>query len=67
MNPLLASCARGTLWGAVVSICVLTFVWPFVVSLDPDQPAFKIGAIVALLLFLFSMLVLLAERVASKR
>ena len=67
MNPLLASCARGALSGSVVSICVLTFVWPFIVSPDPSQPAFKIGAIAVLLLFLLSMLVLLAERLASRR
>jgi len=62
-----SSWARGALWCSVVSICVLTFVWPFAVSSDPDQPAFKISAIAILLLFLLSMLVLLAERLASKR
>jgi len=67
MNPVLASCARGALWCSVVLICVLTFVWPFVVSPDPAQPAFKLVAITVLLLFLLSMLVLLAERIASRR
>lgn len=66
MNPVLASCARATLWCSVVLICVLTFVWPFAVSPDPVQPAFKIVAIAVLLLFLLSMLVLLAERLASR-
>jgi len=64
---LLRSCARATLWCSVVSICALTFVWPFVVSRDPDQPAFKLVAIAALLLFFLSMLALLVERVTVKR
>jgi len=67
MNPVLANCARSALWGSVVAICVLTFVWPFVVSPDPAQPAFRIVAIAVLMLFLLSMLVLLAERLASRR
>ncbi|OGA37408.1 MAG: hypothetical protein A3G24_04140 [Betaproteobacteria bacterium RIFCSPLOWO2_12_FULL_62_13] len=67
MNAVLVSWARGALWCSVVAICVLTFVWPFVVSPDPGQPVFKISAIAVLLLFLLSMLVLLSERLASKR
>lgn len=67
MNRVLARFARGALWCSVVLICVLTFAWPFVVSRDPAQPAFKIVAIGVLLLFLLSMLVLLAERLASRR
>jgi hypothetical protein len=50
------------LWLSTAAICGLTFVWPFAVSADPDQPAFKYLAIGVLLVFLLSMLVLLACR-----
>jgi membrane protease YdiL (CAAX protease family) len=63
----LAKCARGALWSSVVLICALTFVWPFLVSRDPDQPAFKLAAIAALLLFFLSMSVLLAGRLRERR
>jgi len=66
VNPVLTRWARGGLWCSVVSICVLTFVWPFAVSSSPDQPGFKFVAIAVLLLFLLSMLVLLAARLASR-
>ena len=62
MNSLLNTCARVTLWCSVVSICALTFVWPFIVSDSPDQPAFRISAIATLILFFLSMLALLVER-----
>jgi len=65
VNTVLTECARSVLWTCVAAICVLTFAWPFVVSPDPAQPAFKIAAIAVLLLFFVSMLVLLAERLAS--
>jgi hypothetical protein len=67
VNPVLVSWARGALWCSIAAISVLTFVWPFAVSAAPDQPAFKLGAIAVLLLFLLSMLVLLAERLISRR
>ena len=67
MNRVLVGCARGALWVSVAAICLLTFAWPFIVSADPGQPAFKTGAISALLVFLLSMLVLLAERLVSRR
>jgi len=66
VNTVLIGCARGVFWICVVAICLLTFVWPFAVSPDPAQPAFKIAAIAVLLLFFASMLVLLAERLVSK-
>jgi hypothetical protein len=66
MNAALASGARWTLWGSIVAICLLTFVWPFTISRDPDQPAFKLAAIAVLFLFLGALLVLLAARLAAK-
>ena len=62
VNTALTACARSLLWICVAAICMLTFVWPFAVSPDPAQPAFKIAAIAVLLLFFLSMLVLLAGR-----
>jgi len=67
VNRLLRKCARGALWFSVALICAQTFVWPFAISSNPDQPAFRAGAIATLLLFLLSMLVLLSERLVSKR
>ena len=66
VNAALTACARGVLWICVAAICVLTFVWPFAVSTDPAQPAFKIVAIAVLLLFFAAMLVLLAQRLMSR-
>ena len=45
------------------AIVGLTFVWPFAVSREPEQPAFKIAAVATLLVFLASILWLLASRV----
>jgi hypothetical protein len=59
--------ARGALWLSVVSICALTFVWPFLVSSDPDQQGFKFVAIAVLLIFLLSMLILLSAPLVSRR
>lgn len=58
--------ASWTLWGSVIGICFLTFVWPFVISDDPALPAFKVAAIAVLLAFLPSMMVLLAVRIGQR-
>ena len=67
MNSMLLRIGTATLWVSILSICLLTFAWPFAVSASPDQPAFKLVAIATLLAFLASILVLLAGRLTEKR
>lgn len=62
----MAKWAGRALWCSIVAICVLTFVWPFAISREPEQPAFKIAAIAVLLLFFLSMAVLLAVRLRER-
>ena len=59
--------ARAVLWLSIAAMCTLTFVWPFAVSAEPDQPAFKAAAIASLLLFLGALLALLAGRITAER
>lgn len=67
MKLLLSAIARAAFRLSVAFAVGLTFVWPFVVSPDPDQPVFKAVAIATLLVFFASTLVLLAERLRSQR
>jgi hypothetical protein len=59
--------ARALLWLSVAAICFLTFVWPFAISIDPEQPYFKAPAIGALLTFFAATGLLLAQRIAGRR
>ena len=53
---------RGVLAASVVGACALTFVWPFAVSADPADPAFRVLATGTLLAFLVSLAALSALR-----
>jgi membrane protease YdiL (CAAX protease family) len=53
------SVLRWVFWFTIVAMCALTFVWPFTVSADPANPAFKVAAIATLLAFLVSLAALL--------
>ena len=46
---------RGILAASVVGACALTFVWPFAVSADPADPAFRSLAIGTFVAFLVSL------------
>jgi hypothetical protein len=54
--------ARAALWTSVAAMVCLTFVWPFAVSADPAQDAFKPAAIGALSVFVLAMAVILVEK-----
>ena len=46
---------RGVLAASVAGACALTFVWPFAVSADPADPAFRTLAIGTFVAFLVSL------------
>jgi hypothetical protein len=54
---------RTVLWVSTAAICALTFVWPAAISADPEQAAFKLPAIAALIVFFAALLGLLAKRI----
>ena len=54
---------RGILAASVAAACALTFVWPFAVSADPADPAFRTLAIGTFVTFLVSLAALAASRV----
>jgi hypothetical protein len=58
---------RGILAASAASACALTFVWPFAVSADPADPAFRTVAIATFVAFLFSLVALAALRLRRAR
>ena len=50
-----AQMLRWILIAAAIAACLLTFVWPFTVSPDPGDPAFRVLAIATFIALLASI------------
>jgi hypothetical protein len=57
-----APLAHWLLSGSVATILFLTFVWPFLISSDPADARFRIAAIAAFVVFLFTVAALAVVR-----
>ena len=57
---------RWILVAAAAAACLLTFVWPFTVSADPGDPAFRVLAIATFIALLSSIAALAFLRLRSR-